>query len=216
MKYGQKFTYMVYRTPENPLNIDEVEFIGGGINEHGTEIKSTENYNKISYNEDKVRESIGSRFLADPSFEVYLDGVKISFSDISISFLQCYDLDIDKLGKVKIIHIDTLKADKTTKQHGIAWLVLNRAVGECKWRGTDYERILGGRTSEAKRYTFIVQADFLSEAKAIKEDWSWCKKDNEVWQEINPKVQGKIKEIINEKTKFKTSICDRKSWMFNQ
>jgi hypothetical protein len=84
--------------------------------------------------------------------------------------LATTEVNIPGIGNVKILHINTLKADKTTKQHGIAWWVLNRAVGECKWHGSDLMRILDGRTSEAKRYTFIVQADFLNEANAVKED----------------------------------------------
>jgi len=103
---------------------------------------------------------------------------------------------IPNIGKLKILHIDTLKADKTTKQHGIAWWVLNRAVGDCQWRGSDYQRILDGRTSEAKRYTFIVQADFLNEYDAIKEDWSWFKEDNETWKFVRSIVQDKIKDMI--------------------
>ena len=74
----------------------------------------------------------------------------------------------------------------------------NRAVGECKWRGSDYQNILDGRTSEAKRYTFIVQADFLNEADAIKDDWSWFKDDNKIWQKVHPIAQNKIREIIYE------------------
>ena len=82
-------------------------------------------------------------------------------------------------------------------QHGIAWWVLNRAVGDCKWRGSDYQRILDGRTSEAKRYTFIVQADFLNAAGAVRDDWSWFKEDNETWNKVLPIAQDKIKEIID-------------------
>lgn len=169
-KNGQQFTCRVHRTATKPLIIEETEFIEDGVQGHGTEIVGLGGISRINLSEDQTRELLGSRFLANPAFQVFLNGKQITFSDISDSCLSETEIDIQGAGKVKILHIDTLKADKTTKQHGIAWWVLNRSVGECKWRGSDFQRILDGRTSEAKRYTFIVQADFLNEANAVKED----------------------------------------------
>lgn len=195
-KDGQQFTYRVYRTHNNPLVLEEIEFIEKGVHGHGTEIKCLGTIPKLSLSGENARELLGSRFLANPAFSVYLNNKKITFNDIADSCLTTETIDIPNIGNVKILHIDTLKADKTTKQHGIAWWVLDRAVGECKWHSSDLVRILDGRTSEAKRYTFIVQADFLNEANAVKEDWSWFKEDNDTWKIVRPIVQDKIKEII--------------------
>jgi len=200
-KNGEKFTCRVFRTPEKPLVIEELEFIDKDVQGHGTEIKGIGIIPPLRLTEDQVRESLGSRFLVDPAFRVYLNGSQVSFNDIADSCLSIHEVDVPRVGNMKILHIDTLKADKTTKQHGIAWWVLNRAVGECKWRGSDFQRILDGRTSEAKRYTFIVQADFLNDAKAVKDDWSWFKDDNDVWKIVHPIAQDKIKEIILENSK---------------
>lgn len=200
-KNGQQFTCRVYRTATKPLIIEEVEFIADGVQEHGTEIVGLGDIPRINLSEEQARELLGSRFLANPAFQVYLNGKQITFSDISEACLSEVVIDIPEAGKVKILHIDTLKADKTTKQHGIAWWVLNRAVGECKWRGSDFQRILDGRTSEAKRYTFIVQADFLNEVNAVKEDWSWFKEDNDIWKLVRPIIQDKIKDMLFESDK---------------
>lgn len=200
-KNGEKFTCRVYRTPEKPLVIEELEFIDKDVQGHGTEIKGIGIIPRLMLTEDQARESIGSRFLANPAFRVFLNGSQVSFKDIADSCLSVHEIDIPKIGVIKIFHIDTLKADKTTKQHGIAWWVLNRAVGECKWRGSDFQRILDGRTSEAKRYIFIVQADFLNEANAVKDDWSWFKSDNDIWKTVHPIAQDKIREIIHENSK---------------
>lgn len=200
-KNGQQFTCRVYRTATKPLIIEEVEFIAEGVQGHGTEIVGLGVIPRINLSEEQARELIGGRFLANPAFQVYLNGKQITFSDISDACLSEVVIDIPNVGKVKILHIDTLKADKTTKQHGIAWWVLNRAVGECKWRGSDFQRILDGRTSEAKRYTFIVQADFLNEVNAVKEDWSWFKEDNDTWKLVRPIIQDKIKEMLFESDK---------------
>jgi hypothetical protein len=197
-KNGQQFTCRVYRTATKPLIIEEIEFIADGVQGHGTEIVGVGDIPRINLPEEQARELLGSRFLANPAFQVYLNGKQITFSDISDACISSIAFDIPNAGKVKILHIDTLKADKTTKQHGIAWWVLNRAVGECKWRGSDFQRILDGRSSEAKRYTFIVQADFLNKVNAVKEDWSWFKEDNDIWKLVRPIIQDKIKDILFE------------------
>lgn len=199
-KDGQKFSYRVYRTATNPLVLEELSFSPDGEKEHGTEITGKGKIPSLRMAEDQAREIIGSRFLANPAFKVSVNGSPISFNDIS-DFLDINELEIPNLGTVKILHIDTKKADKTTKQHGIAWWVQNRAVGECKWSRSDYERILDGRTSEAKRFTFIVQADFLNQANAVLEDWSGFREENKVWQEVREKVQDRIREILFDSNK---------------
>lgn len=200
-KDGERFTCRVYRTLEKPLVVEELEFIDKGVHSHGTEIKGIGIIPPLMLTEDQVREYLGSRFLVDPAFHVFINGSQVSFNDIADSCLSVHKIGIPNIGDIKILHIDTQKADKTTKQHGIAWWVQNRAVGECKWRGSDYQRILDGRTSEAKRYIFIVQADFLNDAKAVKDDWSWFKEDNDIWKKVYPITQDKIKEIINDNSK---------------
>jgi hypothetical protein len=62
--------------------------------------------------------------------------------------------------------VDTVKVDRTTRQHGIAWRVKNRLVGSPGWTDFDHGKFLDGRTSEAKRFQFIVEADYLEEAVA--------------------------------------------------
>ncbi len=197
IKDGQKFVYKVSRTPNKPLITELVEFVEKDVEGHGTTITGEGEIRQINLSVEQARELLGGRFLANPSFKVILNGVPISFADIGKSSLSIVDVDVPSYGTVKIYHIDTRKADKTTKQHGIAWWVTNRAVGDCKWRGTDVERILDGRTEKAKRFTFIVQADFLNKENAVKEDWSGFHDNNEAWQKTRPIVQDKIKEIIS-------------------
>jgi hypothetical protein len=200
-KNGQKFICKVKTTNEKPLQIEFTSFIPSGVEGHGTTIQSIGDRNSISLPEEATRELIGGRFLANPSFKVSLNGKQIGFSDISQQALNVFEYEIASLGKVRITHIDTMKADKHTKQHGIAWWVNKRAVGDCRWGGSDIQRILDGRTEKAKRYTFIVEADFLNDANAVKEDWSGFKKDNPTWIQVQPIVQDHIKEIIVQSSK---------------
>lgn len=197
IKEGQKFVYKVSRTPNKPLITELVEFIDNGVEGHGTTITGEGEIRQINLSVEQIRELLGGRFLANPSFKVILNGTPISFADISKSSLSIVDVEVPDYGTVKIYHIDTRKADKTTKQHGIAWWVMNRAVGECRWRGADVERILDGRTEKAKRFTFIVQADFLNKENAVKEDWSGFVEKNLAWDATRPIVQDKIREIID-------------------
>jgi hypothetical protein len=193
-KNGYEFVCRVSTSATEPLVIEEIshkQIVSG----RGTEIEGYGEIPFIAFSEEKARELIGSRFLANPAFKVSINGSPITFRDIP-SLLSEVNLDVPGYGNVRILHIDTQKADKTTKLHGIAWWVHGRAVGECKWSGSDYTRILDGRSSEAKRFTFIVQADFLNEGGAIREDWSGFNDESVAWTTTRATVQDRIRQII--------------------
>ena len=199
-KDGQEFVYRVSRTATNPLVLEQVSFTPTGVEGHGTEIVGTGEIPKLVFAEEKARELLGSRFLANPAFKVSLGGREITFSDIP-DLLSTHDVEVPGYGTARLLHIDSKKADKTTKQHGIAWWVQNRAVGECKWSRSDYERVLDGRTTEAKRFTFIVQADFLNGYDAVTEDWSGFNDSNDAWLRTREAVQDRIAQVIVDGTK---------------
>lgn len=213
-KDGAKFTCKVKRSPTAPLVLETLEHIESGVEGHGTEIQGCGDIAQIGLDEASARDIIGSRFLADPRFKVHLNGRQISFADISSQSLSTTRLSIPNVGEVTIHHIDARKADKTTKQHGIAWWVQRRAVGDFGWRGSDLDRVLDGRTSEAKRFTFIVEADFLNEANAVKPDWSGFEEENSIWKAVQPVVQRRIRDIIDTTNQAareskRTSVFDR-------
>ena len=204
-KNGQEFVCRVHRTSTDPLVLEEVSFKDKNVVGHGTEIVGNGTVPRLVFSEEKARELIGSRFLANPAFKVKLNGSEITFSDIP-DLLSRSEVDVAGYGKAIILHIDTKKADKTTKQHGLAWWVQSRAVGQCKWSRSDYERILDGRTSEAKRFTFIVQADYLNGHDAVEGDWSGFKEENQAWIKTREAVQDQIRQII-----FDASKAERES-----
>lgn len=199
-KNGQEFVCRVHRTSTDPLVLEEISFKAEGVVGHGTEIVGNGSIPRLVFSEEKARELIGSRFLANPAFKVKLNGSEITFNDIPDLVARC-EVDVEGYGTAFILHIDTKKADKTTKQHGLAWWVQNRAVGQCKWSRSDYERILDGRTSEAKRFTFIVQADYLNAYDAVQGDWSGFKDGNEAWEKTREAVQDRIRQIIFDASK---------------
>ncbi|WP_262967176.1 ATP-binding protein [Methylobacter psychrophilus] len=124
----------------------------------------------ITICEESIRSEIGMRFLTDPSFSCYVNGVKVTFSDIPESNIANEMIVLESGDIINIRIIDTIESDKTTKQHGIAWHVNGRLVGEANWKEYGFDEIIDGRSAEAKRHTIVVSADFL--AKTVKQDWT--------------------------------------------
>lgn len=196
-KDGQRFSCVVRRAVDKPFQLDAPEYSDAPRGAHGTRIEGCGEMRQLGIDDVRARDIIGSRFLANPAFKVFIDGSLVTFADVAQESLSEETLEIPGLGTVHIRHIDTIKPDRTTKQHGIAWWVQNRAVGDCAWHGSDLEQILDGRTSEAKRYTFIVAADFLNKAKAVKDDWSGFLDDSAAWKATQAAVQQRIRTIID-------------------
>jgi hypothetical protein len=198
---GTAVTFEVRRGTNQPFEI-KLRETRKGIDGHGTEITATSSGGVIMTAEE-AREVIGSRFLADPNFKVSIDGTKVTFDDVPALRLKETDVPVPPFGTAHLVMIDTARADKTTRQHGIAWRVKNRLVGTPGWVGFDHERILDGRTTEAKRFTFIVQVDFLEEA--VVPDWSAFHQDSEAWQATETAVHAAIKQFLSTFTAEKRS-----------
>lgn len=191
---GEEVAFQVKRT-SGALPFDWREVSHRATDGHGLEIRAI-HATRTRTNAAAVREILGTRFLTDPDFTVVVDGVAVTFDDIPEGFLRESFVEVPDHGRARIVMIDAQRADRTTRQHGIAWHVNNRLVGECKWMGSDYTRILDGRTSEAKRFTFIVTADFLAVADAVRPDWTGFQPANEVWKLTQSLVQDGIREEI--------------------
>lgn len=74
--------------------------------------------------------------------------------------------------KVTVFRIDAPSQDRTTKLRGITWWVKKKMVGQPSWEGLDKQgAVLDGRTQAAKRYSFVVVADSLSDVKHLRPDW---------------------------------------------
>lgn len=190
---GERVTYRVSRGVLRPFDWELVKREASPG--HGVEIKAVEP-TRLRLSAADIREVLGTRFLTDPNFRVFVDGQAVTFDDIPRDFLRESFVDIPDVGRVTILMIESQRADRSTRQHGIAWHVNNRLVGNCGWRGTDYERVLDGRSSEAKRFTFIVFADFLADTDAVLPDWSGFQQSDPAWQQTQIAVQDKIREEI--------------------
>lgn len=195
-KDGAGVTFEVRRGVSRPFTIDRVA-VDAEATGHGTEITAI-NPQYIRMSQDEVREVVGTRFLADPNFTVTVNGTKVTFDDIPEAQRTIVDVHVAGHGVARMIVIDTQKADKSTRHHGIAWRVNNRIVGKPGWVGFDHERLVDGRSNEAKRFIFIVRADFL--ANDVLPDWSGYWPDRPAWPATQSAVHAKIREYLGEFT----------------
>lgn len=188
---GVENTFVVGQSATKPLLVELVE-TKQGVSGTGTEILATR-VQPVNVTPEAARAHLSTRFLVDPQFDVSIDGVKITFDDVPQGAKQTIKVPVADVGTATLLILDSEKADKTTRQHGIAWRVQNRLVGNAGWH-IEYETILDGRTAEAKRYTFLVFADFLS--NAVLPDWSGFDGKNNEWVATNGAVKGEIQKFL--------------------
>lgn len=193
-KGGQLNRYRVSRSTDTPFQIGLET--SRKSKKHGTRIYCPK-AKKMMFNKDEISSHIGMRFLTDPDFQVSVNGMQIDFSKIEGEHIQKDSLKIKGIRKpVELLVIDTLTTDRTTRQHGVAWHVTGRLVGDCSWKGMGRDKLIDGRRTAAKRYQFIVKADCLAESKAIKDDWTGFDRDNEQFESVAEIVYEKINEYM--------------------
>ena len=120
-----------------------------------------------------IRDWIGYRFAVDPSFEVKVNGEPVELLNLKDRIIT-KTLKVNGYGEVQLHRLDPRKQERTMRLKGIAWWVNKRMVGEPSWEGLDGEgQYLDGRTAEAKRFSFVVEADILKQE--TRPDWSGFK-----------------------------------------
>lgn len=203
-KGGSKSIYYVKKcenstTPYQVELLNEIPFPG-----HGTKIFCAIDRNYIE--NENIEDLIGSKFIADPSFEIFLNNVKIDPQD----FLQnaqrvVYELPNNE-GSVEIFIIES-RAGRISKHHGVAWWVNNRLVGDHSWKDFD-NTYLDGRTSAAKKYTIVVKADVLEDD--VRVDWTGFKQNDHskrIKEAVNSFILQTIQSLMKEiRSDAKTEI----------
>jgi len=195
-KGGKRNVFRVTRGKDKPFEIAH-QLVNKDATNHGTRIASEEDF-EASLSPSDARAEIGMRYLTDPNFAVLLNGEPVTFEHIDDPNIEHVTLDLPSGTTVELIIIDTEVTDRTSKQHGVAWHVGGRLVGTCSWRGVGTEDVIDGRRIAAKRFTFIVRADHLADAGAIKPDWSGFDKDHEAFQEAAAVVYERVRRSLLE------------------
>lgn len=186
---GEENVFQINQESDNPLVIKHLK--KENKTGHGTEIFTSESL--IGFSSNLIRSEIGMRFLTDPNFTVFVNNQRVNFSDIPDQNTEDIEIEISDNEKVTVRVIDIKDTDKTTHQHGIAWRVKNRLVGECTWKGSGQEALIDGRRIQAKRYTFIIFADILE--NSVLPDWSGFISTTK-FNEVFSIVQSEIKKYL--------------------
>ena len=158
-KNGKKITYTIKPNVGNEpfAVVDKIEESSDG---HGTRLEVV--VNKNLPNVDKMIEILSARFLHDPQFRITINRKRIDIEDLTNTndpeLIYIESLNIHLLA----FFIDTTKAGKKSIFQGIAFWQSGRLVGEPSWI-LGQNMVLDGRTTLAKRYTFVIKTDDLAE-----------------------------------------------------
>ena len=200
-KEGERNIFLVKKGTTRPLEFEHIRSTPDDSN--GTTIEIAQ-IQATTIRAETVRTELGKRFLTDPAFHVFVNGVRIAFEDIEEKCLEEMTVLLPELEtSVTIKVIDSQRTDPTGRQHGVAWHVLGRLVGECGWKDPEQKSLIDGRRIEAKRFTFIVEANLLQELGTVKPDWSGFDEENSIFQSVNNAVQTAITRRLLEATKEK-------------
>jgi hypothetical protein len=136
---------------------------------HGTEVSAVLERHLLGGEE--LRQLIGSKFIVDPSLCIRVNQQAVEL--MSLEGLKTTQIGVEGHGTVTVHFIDSIEHYRSAKLRGITWWVNQRRVGEPSWDRLDDEgAYLDGRTEHAKKFSFIVMADFLTPGQDVKADWS--------------------------------------------
>lgn len=185
-KDGKKLTLKIKpNVGSQPFAVVEKEECISTKNGTRLEVIVTKNLPNI----DKITEILSARFLHDPQFTITVNHRTLNLEDLT-GETEPAEMDIEDTNiHLTAYFVDTTKAGRKSIFQGIAFWQSGRLVGEPSW-SLGKNLILDGRTSLAKRYTFIVKSNDLSEY--IKEDWSGFKTSDEI-----EKVYQAVEEFVN-------------------
>lgn len=185
-KDGKKLTLKIKpNVGSQPFAVVEKEECISTKNGTRLEVIVTKNLPNI----DKITEILSARFLHDPQFTITVNHRTLNLEDLT-GETEPAEMDIEGTNiHLTAYFVDTTKAGRKSIFQGIAFWQSGRLVGEPSW-SLGKNLILDGRTSLAKRYTFIVKSNDLSEY--IKEDWSGFKTSDEI-----EKVYQAVEEFVN-------------------
>jgi hypothetical protein len=154
---------------------------------HGTKIKVLAEKNIISP-EDLI-EIISVRFLFNPEFKVRINGKIIDLSEHPGIIKK---IEINPVGNIKIglTLVDSSSTSRTTNQHGVAFWLGGRLLGNPSW-SIEGNQILDGRKAFAKRFTLIAESEDLFDY--IEADWSGFKSDFTAIKTISDDISSFVK-----------------------
>lgn len=177
-----------------PFKLIQEEISSGGG--HGTKIRAKVERNLP--NAHSIREILSARFLHDPQFRVIVNGKSIALTEHK-GLIENTEIIINEKVKLDIYVIDSTKSAKTMRQHGVAFWIGNRLVGEPSWYIGE-QTLADGRTSFAKRHTIVVKTDELY--NEILPDWSSFKKSplmDTIYKAVSSYIESFYRKAMKER-----------------
>ena len=186
IKDGKKLTFKIKPNVESqPFAVIEKKEETSTGNGTRLEVVVTKNLPAIN----KISEILSARFLHDPQFKITVNHRTLELEDLT-GEIEPAEIDIEGTNiHLTAYFIDSTKAGRKSIFQGIAFWQSGRLVGEPSW-SLGRNLVLDGRTSLAKRYTFIIKSNDLAEY--IKEDWSGFKVSDEI-----EKVYQAVENFVN-------------------
>ena len=186
IKDGKKLTFKIKPNVESqPFAVIEKKEESSTGNGTRLEVVVTKNLPAIN----KISEILSARFLHDPQFKITVNHRTLELEDLT-GETEPAEIDIEGTNiHLTAYFIDSTKAGRKSIFQGIAFWQSGRLVGEPSW-SLGRNLVLDGRTSLAKRYTFIIKSNDLAEY--IKEDWSGFKVSDEI-----EKVYQAVENFVN-------------------
>ncbi|MBP2658953.1 MAG: ATP-binding protein [Firmicutes bacterium] len=163
---------------------------------HGTKlrVKVERNLSDI----DKIRDVLSARFLCDPEFHIIINGKSIPLEEHQ-GVINRKTLIVNENVKLDAFFIDSSKAARTARQHGVVFWVGKKSVGEPSWNLGEIV-VLDGRRSVAKRYTVVIKTDDLYDE--VLPDWTGFRRTpimDEVYKVVRAYVENVIRELSRER-----------------
>ncbi len=146
-----------------------------------------------------ISRTLGYKFMFDPQFEIYVNGVRVEYHDTLAPDKE--DTLTTKYGNMNIAVYSIPEGEKNTSNNGIAIWVNGRLVGSPSWVVGDY-KIEDRRRKFALKHIIIVKADFLIDE--IMYDWTGFRKAEKV-EEANRLLISYLRKYRIEYYKGKTS-----------
>jgi hypothetical protein len=173
---------------------------------HGTEVSAIIERHLLDLEE--LKQLIGSKFIVDPSLSINVNHQSVQL--LNLEGLKTTQVEVGKHGTITIHFIDSMEHYRSARLRGITWWVNQRRVGEPSWDRLDDEgAYLDGRTEHAKKFSFIVQADFLTPGRDVKADWS----DFHANQRVNDVRDAVHRYVIQEiQSQLATNRKERKKY----
>ena len=174
------------KNTRDPFVLLEVrEFVAEG---HGTTLRAIVERNLPSA--DRILQVLAAKFLADPSFQVTVNGTSVPLSRLP-GLINQTKLQIQSGITADAFFVDSTHTSRNTMQHGIAFWVGGRLVGQASWI-LGNKSLLDGRTRSAKRHTVVVRSDDLFDE--VLPDWSGFRK-SEIVERLYSAVTDYVEEI---------------------